>query len=951
MLPTIVPTATYRLQFHAEFTFQAARVLLDYLHALGISHLYASPFLKAASGSQHGYDIIDHTALNPEIGSPNDFEQLVHALHQRGMGQILDFVPNHMGVAGAENSWWLDVLEWGECSPFAPFFDINWQPERTGLQGKVLLPVLGDHYGSVLERKQICLRFDATSGTFHAWYYAQVLPIAPKYYAELLQPALLSLREVLDAQDPQLIEFTRIVTGFAQLCHDGDHNANHARMQAKTLKLALSTLAMKPLIAQAVDTALERFEASSAAGVERLHALLERQSYKLAYWRAAFDEINYRRFFDVNELAGLRMELAECFALTHNFIFSLIAKGQIQGLRIDHIDGLFAPASYCKILQERAETLNQPIYLVVEKIIARYERLPENWLVAGTTGYEFMNMVNGLFVDGRNEARFGRLYSRIAPHHAEYDELVIECKKRIMDVELASELNVLADNLVRIAVQDLHSSDFTRNSLRLALREIIANFPVYRTYITAEEISSEDRRYIEWAVARARKASVVVDDATFDFVRSVLTTDAIRGADTNYHYRDVIHFAMKFQQYTSPVTAKGVEDTCFYRYNRLISLNEVGGDPNRFGTTVGAFHRFAGERWNKTPHALSSTATHDAKRGEDVRTRIDVLSEFPGVWTRACSRWSRLNHSKKRELDGRLAPENNDEYFIYQTLIGTWPIEDLVETETSDDALRRDYANRIEAYLRKALREAKIHSSWANPHHEYEEATLNFARRIMERSSKSLFLSDFLPLAAKVARIGACSSLSQTVLKCTAPGIPDFYQGSELWDYSLVDPDNRRPVDYRKRQNILAELREMYAQREHDILASELLRSWPDGRIKLYVTWILLQLRMKKRDNFLSGEYLPVEAIGKFSEHVCAFTRDDILVVVPRLLGKVMGSFAELPLAECWGDTQLILPNTAVYQNIFTNARVEPIQSGNASHLALKQIFAHLPVAVLERLS
>lgn len=949
--PHIVPTATYRLQFHAGFTFRNAEALVGYLSDLRISHLYASPFLKALSGSKHGYDIIDHNALNPEIGSSADFERLVTALHRRGMGQVLDFVPNHMGVGGAENAWWLDVLEWGERSPFASFFDIDWHPTRVDLNGKVLLPVLGGHYGAVIERDELRLRFSEASGKFSAWYFAQRLPIAPEHYAEILRPALASVRDMVDERDTDLAEFERVFKGFEQLQHEGNHDATKLRAQADELIDSLRGLAARPAIAGAIEKALALFSASHADGVERLHALFELQAYKLAFWRAAFDEINYRRFFDVNELAGLRMELAECFGLTHQFIFELIAQGQVQGLRIDHIDGLFDPAGYCKLIQARAEALNQPLYLVVEKIVARHERLREEWLVDGTTGYEFMNIVNGLFVDSGNAARISRLYSRVAPHHADYSELVVECKKRIMDVELASELTVLADNLVRIAGQDLHSSDFTRNSLRIALREIIANFPVYRTYITAAEISVDDRRYIEWAVARARKASVIIDDSTFDFVRSILTTDAIREAGTKYKHRDVIHFAMKFQQYTSPVTAKGVEDTCFYRYNRLVSLNEVGGDPDRFGTSLASFHRFNIERATKTPHALSSTATHDAKRGEDVRTRIDVISEFPGAWARAFGRWSRYNKSKKREVDERLAPDTNDEYFIYQTLLGTWPLEDFDDTSDGNETLRATYAERIEAYLRKAMREAKVHSSWANPNLEYEDATLTFTKRIIDHSTKSIFLTDFLPLAANVAHIGAFSSLSQTVLKFTAPGIPDLYQGTELWDYSLVDPDNRQPVDYEKRISMLKDLRNESATRDVDAFVGELVASWPDGRIKMYLTWKLLQLRQERRDSFLEGGYLPLETSGMYAEHICAFARDRIIVIVPRLLGTLMGPLLQPPIGEFWNDTRVTLPNAYAYRNIFTGARIEPTESMTGPQIDLSEIFARLPVAVLEQLS
>jgi (1->4)-alpha-D-glucan 1-alpha-D-glucosylmutase len=948
--PQIVPTATYRMQFHAGFTFRDAEALGGYLSDLGISHLYASPFLKATPGSKHGYDIIDHNSLNPEIGSDADFERMITNLHRRGVGLMLDFVPNHMGVAGSENSWWLDVLEWGERSQFASFFDIDWHPMRLELDGKVLLPILGEHYGSAIENNTLRLRFSEADGKFSVWYYSQRLPISPLDYATILLPALEHVRDMVSEQDSDMRELERVFEGFQQLRVRIASEPGELRERADELINSLRGLAARPAIAASIEKAVRSFDATQELGVDRLHALLETQSYKIAFWRAAFDEINYRRFFDVNELAGLRMELAECLALSHRFIFELIEKGSVQGLRIDHIDGLFDPASYCKILQTRAEALNQPIYLVVEKIVARHERLREDWLVDGTTGYEFMNVVNGLFIDGNNEDRISRLYSRVAPHRSDYNELVVECKKRIMDVELASELTVLADTLVRIAGQDLHSNDFTRNSLRVALREITANFPVYRTYITAEEISADDRRYIEWAVARARKASVVIDDSTFDFVRSILTTDAIREGKGTYDPRQVIRFAMKFQQYTSPVTAKGVEDTCFYRFNRLVSLNEVGGDPERFGTSLASFHRFNSERAAKTPHALSSTATHDAKRGEDVRTRIDVISEFPGAWARAFRRWSRFNANKKRTVDEHLAPDANDEYFIYQTLLGTWPLNDLEDTADGDDTARNEYIERIEEYLRKALREAKVHSSWALPNVEYEDAALSFVRRVLDRSSKSLFLSDFLPLAQNVAYIGALSSLSQTVLKFTAPGIPDIYQGGELWDYSLVDPDNRRPVDYTKRTEILQTLRQEHATRDEDAFAGELLDSWQDGRIKMYLTWKLLTLRQASRECFLESGYLPLEATGPFADNICAFARDGIIVIVPRLLGKVIGASMQAPVGDIWENTRITLPNSFVYQNIFTGARIEPTEGANGPQVEAREIFARLPVAVLQQI-
>ncbi|MEO6990508.1 MAG: malto-oligosyltrehalose synthase, partial [Candidatus Baltobacteraceae bacterium] len=630
--PPTVPSATYRLQFHRGFTFVDAERLVGYLDELGISHVYASPFLAARSGSTHGYDIVDHNAINPEIGTRVEFERFVDTLHRHGMGLMLDFVPNHMGV-GNENPWWSDVLEWGRQSPYAAFFDIDWNPPKRELRDKVLLPFLGSSFGTALERGEIALRFDPQAGTLGVWYEEHRFPLAPSTYGEIVSLAAALARRADD--DPAAAEeLERIAAAFAKENWRARASRRVAGLRARAddLKRRLANAALAPRALTALHAATHAFggSADEPQSRDRLARLLRRQSYRPAFWRVALDEINYRRFFDINELAGLRVEYAECFAVVHQLVFRLIEEGRLQGLRIDHIDGLFDPKAYCTLLRARAVAMNHPLYLIVEKILARHENLRGDWLVAGTTGYEFANLLNGLFVDARNEARVDLMYRAFTGETLGFEDVLYACKRLIVDVNLASELNVLTGELDRIAQSDVRSSDYTRSGLRNALAEVVCAFPVYRTYVDGDGAGPEDRKYIDWAVAMAKQRSETPDRSVYDFVASILSTDAAREAHAGYRPRDVLHFAMKFQQYTAPVMAKALEDTSFYRYVRLVSLNEVGGDPRRFGVSPNVFHRAMKERAAKLPYALSSTSTHDTKRSEDVRVRIDALSELTG---------------------------------------------------------------------------------------------------------------------------------------------------------------------------------------------------------------------------------------------------------------------------------------------------------------------------------
>jgi (1->4)-alpha-D-glucan 1-alpha-D-glucosylmutase len=893
--------ATYRLQFNRQFTFHDATVLVPYLADLGVSHIYASPIMEARPGSTHGYDIIDHNRLNPEIGTEADFRALVDALHAHGMGLVLDFVPNHMGV-GSDNVWWMDVLEWGQASPFAEYFDINWDPLRPDLKGRVLLPVLGDHYGTILEGGEISLRLDPAEGSFSAWYYDHRFPISPRSYSAILGAS----------GDEKLASLAREFDAIAQ-CSEGSQ-----RERAAELKQWLAERAREPAFAAAVEAALKHFtgESRNPASFAALHELLERQAYRIAYWRVAAEEINYRRFFNINELAGLRMELPELFETTHRLVFSLVERGDVQGLRIDHIDGLFDPSSYCEQLRQR---FGPSLYVVVEKILARYETLPP-WPIAGSTGYDFVNQVLALFVDPGGETPMTRLYRRFIRRDESYDDVLYACKQRITQVNLASEMNVVANEFHRLSMSDWRTRDFTFNGMLSALEEVIAAFPVYRTYVSGDGASQEDLRYIEWALAQAKKRWGAQDLSIFDFIERVLTghwaeerqlTDAA----------EALRVAMHFQQVTGPVMAKAAEDTAFYRYVRLLALNEVGGDPRRFGMSVGAFHHLTQERARSWSQALVTTATHDTKRGEDGRVRLALLSEMPREWRRRVGQWLRLNRSRRSEVDGETVPSRNVEYLFYQSLVGAWP----PNLAPDDRAGMERLSERLEAYMVKAVREGKRYSSWSNPNTPYETALQRFVQRVLDVTRPNPFIAEFHAFVESLARLGAINSLSQLVLKLTVPGVPDIYQGGELWDFSLVDPDNRQPVDWDTRRGLLHEIA--------GASAADVAKHWQDGREKLFVTRRLLDLRRAHQQLFAEGDYQPLEVEGERSGNICAFARnhggETVVVAVPRLVHYLHqgGCCAD------WGTTEVSLPPGGAWQDLFTGGRVEGRDRVRASEL------------------
>jgi (1->4)-alpha-D-glucan 1-alpha-D-glucosylmutase len=975
-----IPTATYRLQFNRAFTFAEASRRVAYLDALGVSDCYASPYFKARAESTHGYDIADHNALNPAIGSEADYQAFVAALHAHGMGQVLDIVPNHMGIGESSNTWWMDVLENGPSSLYASFFDIDWHPIKPELENKVLLPILGQQYGRVLENGELVLRYE--DGAFFLDYYQIELPINPRTYLEILQVPLDQLIATLGPDHEHVLEYQSIMTGLSHLpprTETEQAKVIERHREKEILKRRLAQLcAVSPEVRAAIAETVRRFNGvpGDPRSFDMLDALIERQAYRLSYWRVAAEEINYRRFFDINDLAAIRVELPEVFEATHRLVLRLLGEGKVTGLRVDHPDGLWDPAGYFRRLQqsyagptdsdgEPSSASDRPLYIVAEKILGHGERLPADWPIHGTTGYDFLNALNGIFVDRTAERRFNEIYGAFTGLRTRFDDLVYEAKKRIMRMAMASEINVLAHQLDRISEHNRYFRDFTLNSLRDALREVIACFPVYRTYIVAEtdHVEERDRAYIEAAIACAKRRNPTFDPSIYDFLRDILL---LRYPDTlDEEARDEQRtFVMKFQQCTGPVMAKGMEDTAFYIYNRLISLNEVGGEPQRFGTTVEAFHRQNQERLRQWPASMLATSTHDTKRSEDVRARINVLSEMPDEWRAALTRWSRLNRRKKILVDGKLAPDRNEEYLLYQTLLGAWPFAPLPdERRTEGDGSvapaslvvrpSPEFVARIQNYMVKAIREAKVHTSWLNPHTAYDEAVRAFVARILEPTPDNRFLADFYGVWRKVAHFGVFNSLSQTLLKLAAPGVPDIYQGNEMWDFSLVDPDNRRPVDYDLRAWLLGELIDWPGERA--ALARMLVDTRTDGRIKLYLTHRALSYRRAHAALFQAGAYQPLEADAEAREHIVAFARthgdQQVLAVAPRLLAKRLRSPDAQPLGTAaWGGAVLILPAPAGrrYRNIFTDEIVDAIERDGAAGLPLAQIFANFPVALLE---
>jgi (1->4)-alpha-D-glucan 1-alpha-D-glucosylmutase len=1041
------PTATYRLQFEqGKLSFRAAADIVPYLDELGISHLYASPYFKTPPGSPNGYAIVDYTELNPELGSNDDYRAMVEALHAHGMGQLLDTVPNHMCAATPDNRWWNDVLENGPSSPYAAFFDIDWHPAKEELSNKVLLPILGDQYGEALESGRLKLEF--RQGVFSLRHFTALLPIDPRTYRTILSRRLDRLKETVPADNEDLLELESVITATEHLPERTETEPGRVaerQREKDVIKTRLRRLVERsPAIAHFIDENVAELNGNpdDRHSFDALDELLDAQAYRLSHWKAAADEINYRRFFDINELAAVCMEDSRVFAESHRLVFEMLVRGDIDGLRIDHIDGLYDPMEYLRRLQagyleafgkeryergtegtvpifagtdralqqsggrrwsakmglspwtpaesgppspNNAEEADQrppwsdvadvylakvtemtcsdrtrlPLYVVVEKILGAEEPLPSQWLVAGTTGYDFLNGVNGLFVDPAGLTELTKTYGRFIDQRADFREVAYQSKLLILAAAMSSELYLLAQRLNRISERDRRSRDFTLNTLRVVLREIMAVFPVYRTYIGPRWISDRDRQVVYRAVAQAKRRHPAIDAAIFHFIRDVLLLESPPTLDEAVRQEREL-FVGRFQQVTSPVIAKGIEDTAFYRYFPLVSLNEVGGDPSRGPVSLEEFHRQNLARQAEWPRSLLATTTHDTKRSQDVRARIDVLSEVPNLWREAVNRWARWNHRFHREVDGQPAPSRNDEQLFYQTLVGMWPLERPV-----GEAFRQ-VVERMQAYMEKATHEAKVHTSWINPNAEYDEAVRQFVSAVLDDRPKNRFLQDFLELHEQIVDWGLYSAMSQTLLKLVSPGVPDIYQGQEIWDFSLVDPDNRRPVDFAMRRKMLKRLHRDVGRRERSLpaLARELAVRPRDPRIKLFLTWRMLQFRRRHPEIFQAGHYTPLEAQGERANHVCAFAWrwDDsaasekpvAIVVAPRWIARLTRSSGNShpvprPMGrDVWHDTRLIAGEfaSAPLRDIFTGQIHRP----GDSPWWLGDILSDFPVALLTNL-
>jgi (1->4)-alpha-D-glucan 1-alpha-D-glucosylmutase len=924
------PRATVRLQFHKDFPLDAAVPLVPYFQKLGISHLYASPLLKARPGSTHGYDIVDPERINPELGGEEALARLVAALRAHGMGLILDIVPNHMGVGGSDNGWWLDVLEWGRQSPHAEFFDIDWNPPDPTLDGTLLAPFLGAPYGTVLESGDLALHFEPESGKIYAQYFEHRFPLAPRTYAALLAAT----------GEPMLEGF---IETFRSLGAGGSRDATRA-----AAGLALDMLARHAATPEGraqIDAAIAAHDPKDEQGRARLHALLEEQNYRLAWWRAATDEINWRRFFDVTSLAGLQVERPRVFDATHALVLRLYAEGLIDGVRVDHVDGLADPRGYCRKLRRRLEALQPqrpadvpsgPPMLLVEKILAPHEKLRRDWLVDGTTGYNFMDEVSAVLHDGEGGAPLADLWHLQTGRPRDFGEEAREARRQILRYNLASELNGTAAALRRIAVRDLTTRDFTLTAIRRALTEVLVHFPAYRSYVGIAGRSEADRRLLDWAMAGARRTVRATERPLLELLDSWLGGDPPRHLAPHLR-RERLRAAVRFQQLSAPVAAKSVEDTAFYRYGRLISRNEVGSEPSHFAITPAGFHAACRERARYFPRELLATATHDHKRGEDTRARLAVLSELPDEWATTITRWTRLNAVLKREVDGEPAPDATDELMLYQSLLGAWPLD----LDPADEEGVAALIARVAAWQEKALREGKRRSEWAVPNEPYEAACRDFLTAMMATDRPSRLREDVVALVHRLAPAGASNGLAQALIRCTAPGIPDLYQGTEFWDFSMVDPDNRRPVDFAARKAAL----------EAGETPAALLPHWMDGRVKAATIARALALRARQPERFAEGEYIPLEADGPLAAHILAFARRHgsgaAITAVTRLPAKLLGAERQ-PLIPpgSWGETVLVLPPGLAGLS-FRDTLSDTAVPATGDRLAAAALFEALPVALL----
>jgi (1->4)-alpha-D-glucan 1-alpha-D-glucosylmutase len=965
-----IPLSTYRLQLGGDLSLDRVRELLPYLQQLGVSDLYLSPLFRSRAESSHGYDVVDHGTIDPAIGDLAAFERLAESAQAGGMGILLDVVPNHMGINDPGNVWWLDVLENGEGSYFADFFDIDWQPAASALQDTILLPFLAQPFGDVLENGDLKVVY--AEQRLQLSYGPRRLPLAPPTWISVLELAARQAEQATIDGDPgTFADWAELHSIITQLRHlppgsrrDAASMEERYREQSIVRRRLEQLLAASPAIRAALDASIDQIngQPGNDRSFDQLEKLLEQQWYRLAFWRVAADEINYRRFFDINDLAAIRVENPRVFDAVHRLVGRLVGAGWVTGLRIDHPDGLRDPQSYFKNLQtlyrsQQSTNENEAaeIYIVAEKILSGEEPLSTDWAVCGTTGYDLMNILGRVQVhdDGLSELR--TFYDEVTRYFGKPADVIYESKRAVLFSSMASELQMLAADLYRIAQSHRASRDFTRPALQRALREVIACMTVYRTYLRDDswDVNDADYRTVSTAVRMAKRRNRTLPVSVFDFIASVLLLEnpPTLTAEQAIERRE---FALNLQQVSGPVAAKGVEDTAFYRYYPLASLNEVGGELDAKPLATDEFHRLMRHRMASWPNTMSATSTHDSKRGEDFRTRVHVLSEAAAEWTEAFRRWHEMNRPLIRELDGDCVPDANEEYLLYQTLVGTWPHDELNQSQ------REQYRDRVLQYLEKAFREAKIHTSWMNPAEAYEAAVRDFVRDLFSEKGEA-FLADLEQFVEQIADSGFVNSLAQLLLKMTLPGVPDFYQGSELWEFNLVDPDNRRPVDFEMRRRSLQEL-QAQSEKDPEAFANRLSARWPDADIKLWVTSRGLALRREWPGVFTSGEYVPVAAVGPAADHVISFARrwehTCALVVVPRHFYRLThgpgsatasGSKEAGPPRADWTGTRLILPDDfpTAWRCELSGRTIETSGTNAEPELEAAELFAVFPVALL----
>lgn len=925
-----IPKVTYRIQFNSEFGFDAAKAITSYLAELGISDLYASPIFKARAGSTHGYDIVDPTQLNPELGTQEAFDALIEELQQHNIGWLQDIVPNHMAY-DTQNWYLMDVLENGPESTYVDYFDIAWNSPFASSIEPILAPLLGNFYGACLENGEIQLRYEESGLSVN--YYNLTLPLKLESYAQFLTQNLGKLAKSLGRRHPTFVRLLGILYMVKNI--SSEVTVQQRKDQAAFVKGLLWELYTdNSEVKTFIDENLQLFngEPGNPESFNLLDSLLSQQFFRLCYWKVGAEEMNYRRFFTVNELISVKVEELKVFNHTHSLISKLVEEGKFTGLRIDHIDGLYDPTQYLERLKEKTGDT----YITVEKILEPGEELPNNWPIQGTSGYDYLNYVNSIFCKSENQDKFTQIYWDITGNKTPYDQIVPEKKHLIIERNLAGDIDNLAFLLKKIASKYRYGNDFTINGLKRALVEVLKRFPFYRTYINQEGISETDRSYTQEVIEAARAYTPLLNNE-LNFIEKLLLLE-YDDFLTQTEKDQWLYFVMRLQQYTGPLMAKGVEDTALYVYNRFISLNEVGGNPDQFGISVSDFHDFNQKRQTHWPHAMSATSTHDTKRGEDIRARLNVLSEIPEEWQKQVRTWSEINRSHKKTVKRSTMPDRNDEYLFYQTLVGAFPFYE------------HEYAScveRVKDYVLKAIREAKVYTAWLRQNSTYENAFIDFVTAVLEPSEQNQFLQEFLPFKKWVADYGIFNSLSQTLLKITSPGVPDFYQGTELWDFSLVDPDNRRPVDFETRHSYLKAIKE---QAQIDILKliDELLATKEDARIKLFLIAQALKARTEYLEVFQQGSYLPLEVSGKFKDHIIAFARSDsnrmIVTITPCFFTSLIQP-GEYPLGkQVWDDTCVHLPLEASlpWKDAITDQMVEA--DGN---LLIGEALKYFPVALL----